>query len=79
LTLSERTLNDLFSNVGIDSIGFYAPRFYLSLNDLARVLIVVKKGFLVFQKFFGSGIHVFSATFNRIRKIAIPEKKLAVI
>ena len=27
----------LFSNIGIDSIGFYAPRFYLNLNDLAVI------------------------------------------
>ncbi|MHA1231753.1 MAG: hypothetical protein ACTSRP_11445, partial [Candidatus Helarchaeota archaeon] len=25
----------LFSNIGIDSIGFYAPRFYLDLEELA--------------------------------------------
>ncbi|MHA1310639.1 MAG: hydroxymethylglutaryl-CoA synthase family protein [Candidatus Helarchaeota archaeon] len=27
----------LFSNVGIDSIGFYAPRLYLKLEDLAKI------------------------------------------
>lgn len=40
----------LFSNIGIDSIGFYAPRFYLSLNDLAIIRNVdpnkYKKGLL---------------------------------
>lgn len=41
----------LFSNVGIDSIGFYAPRFYLNLNDLAVIRNVdpnkYKKGLLI--------------------------------
>ncbi|GAH37811.1 unnamed protein product, partial [marine sediment metagenome] len=40
----------LFSNIGIDSIGFYAPRFYLNLNDLAVIRNVdpnkYKKGLL---------------------------------
>ncbi len=40
----------LFSNIGIDSIGFYAPRFYLNLNDLAAIRNVdpnkYKKGLL---------------------------------
>jgi len=41
----------LFSNIGIDSIGFYAPRFYLNLNDLAVIRNVdpnkYKKGLLL--------------------------------
>lgn len=41
----------LFSNIGIDSIGFYAPRFYLNLNDLAVIRNVdpnkYKKGLLI--------------------------------
>ncbi len=41
----------LFSNIGIDSIGFYAPRFYLNLNDLAIIRNVdpnkYKKGLLL--------------------------------
>lgn len=41
----------LFSKIGIDSIGFYAPRFYLSLNDLAVIRNVdpnkYKKGLLI--------------------------------
>lgn len=37
MTLSQNDLNDLFTNVGIDSIGFYAPRFYLSLENLAKL------------------------------------------
>ena len=28
--------NGFFKNVGIDSIGFYTPRFYLNLDDLAK-------------------------------------------
>lgn len=41
----------LFSNIGIDSIGFYAPRFYLNLKDLAVIRNVdpnkYKKGLLL--------------------------------
>lgn len=37
MTISEKNINDLFSNVGIDSIGFAAPVFYLSLENLAKV------------------------------------------
>mgnify|MGYP001058704716 CR=1 FL=1 len=41
----------LFGNIGIDSIGFYAPRFYLSLSDLAATRNVdpnkYKKGLLL--------------------------------
>ena len=28
--------NDLFSNIGIDSIGFYSPHLFLSLKELAN-------------------------------------------
>ena len=27
---------DYFSDIGIDSIGFYVPKFYLDLEDLAK-------------------------------------------
>lgn len=41
----------LFSHIGIDSIGFYAPRFYLNLSDLAVIRNVdpnkYKKGLLI--------------------------------
>ncbi|WP_371802836.1 hydroxymethylglutaryl-CoA synthase family protein [Candidatus Lokiarchaeum ossiferum] len=37
MTLSQNDINDLFSNVGIDSIGFYAPKYYLSLENLAKL------------------------------------------
>ncbi|MHA1796282.1 MAG: hydroxymethylglutaryl-CoA synthase family protein [Promethearchaeota archaeon] len=37
MTFSQTPVDTLFSNIGIDSIGFYAPHFYLSLGDLARV------------------------------------------
>ena len=37
LTLSENNLDDLFTNVGIDSIGFFAPSFYLNLENLAKL------------------------------------------
>lgn len=41
----------LFRNIGIDSIGFYAPRFYLNLSDLAVIRNVdpnkYKKGLLI--------------------------------
>ena len=26
----------LFGNVGIDSVGFYAPKYYIKLDDLAE-------------------------------------------
>jgi len=37
LTIAEQNINDLFSKVGIDSIGFATPSFYLSLENLAKV------------------------------------------
>ncbi|GAH56239.1 unnamed protein product [marine sediment metagenome] len=26
----------LFGDIGIDSVGFYAPKYYIKLDDLAR-------------------------------------------
>ncbi len=37
MTLSENSIDDIFSNVGIDSIGFYSPNFYLNLEELAKI------------------------------------------
>lgn len=36
---------DIFSNVGIDSVGFYTPPFYVSLQELAHVRNIDPKKF----------------------------------
>ena len=67
-------------NVGIDSIGFYAPRFYIELEELAKARNVppdkYKEGLLLKElRFTDSNEDVISLGFNAAR-IALQRGKI---